>query len=219
MKKISFFSIIAASAALALGMIGTANATPVYSTPGTINPDLYSFTAASSGTITAYFAGSTASYDNKLTMLVNGVATGILGLDDHTSVIGQSLVLGSVVAGDNIVFELITLEFNGSSVGPWYSDRSLNSDGVNHVFSTSWDGDGSVPAGTYVAFEDLVHGGDKNYNDEDFVFTNTSSEFHADAATTPVPEPSSLLLLCTGLGVILVSRKRFHNVRAGSSVA
>src|SRR5690349_18969190 len=62
-----------------------------YSTSGTPNPVTYTFTAASSGNITAYFAGSTASYDNELGMLVNGVSTGIIGLDNHTSAIGTSL--------------------------------------------------------------------------------------------------------------------------------
>ena len=64
--------------------------------------------------------------------------------------------------------------------------------------SPNW---GGIPAGTYVAFEDLVGGGDKNYNDLSFVFTNISTR-------TNVPEPGSLLLVLTaGLGLIAASRK------------
>src|SRR5215471_6804916 len=146
MKKIRVISLIAATLAAILSVSGQAAATPVYSTPGIANPQQYSFTASTTGIITAYFAGSTAAYDNKLTMLVNGISTGIVGLDNHTSLLGQSLVLGSVNAGDSIVFEIISVATDGSPRGPWFSDKSKNSDGVNHVFSTTWAGDGTVPA-------------------------------------------------------------------------
>jgi hypothetical protein len=126
------------------------------------------------------------------------VATGILGLNNHTSPHGLALNFGTVNAGDTLVFEMINLSPGG--VGPWYSDKSLNSDGVNHVYSTNFGGDIAIPAGTFVAFEDLPNGGDFNYNDETFVFTNVS---------TTVPEPATLLLAALGLGVmgLLMRRK------------
>ena len=65
------------------------NAGPIpYPDAGTENPVLYSFTAAATGDITAYFYGSTAAYVKQLTMLVNGVPTGIQGLNSHTSAHG-----------------------------------------------------------------------------------------------------------------------------------
>jgi hypothetical protein len=83
----------------------------------------------------------------------------------------------------------------------FYSDTSLNLDGVNHVYSTSFSGAGTVPAGTYVAFEDLRGGGDLNYFDETFVFTNV--------ATNAVPEPANLALLMAGLGLVgFMARRR-----------
>lgn len=50
-----------------------------------------------------------------------------------------------------------------------------------------------------MGFEDLRGGGDKNYNDEDFVFTNVASVLSSSAAAG-VPEPSSIVVF--GLGVI-----------------
>ncbi|MGA2557964.1 MAG: hypothetical protein ABSG04_16975, partial [Verrucomicrobiota bacterium] len=77
-----------------------------YPTSGTPNPVTYTFTATATGDIMAYFAGSTASYDNELGMLDNGVSTGVIGLDNHSSALGQSLDLGHVTAGDTLVFVL-----------------------------------------------------------------------------------------------------------------
>jgi len=170
-----------------------------YPTPGVENPVLYSFTATSTGTITAYFMGTTAAYENELTMLVNGVGTGIQGLNNQASPLGEALILGSVNAGDSIVFEMINLSPGG--VGPWYSVKSMNSDGVNHVYSTDFGGNSLVPAGTFVAFEDLQGGGDLNYNDENFVFTNVST-------SNGVPEPGSLALLGAALAGLAVARRR-----------
>ena len=162
-----------------------------YPNPGVENPVLYTFTAAVDGDVTAYFFGSTAGFTNELTMLVNGTPTGIQGLNNHTSAHGDSLVLGTVSAGDVLIFEMVNLAPGG--VGPWFSDESLNSDGVNHVYSTPFAGDLLVPAGPFVAFEDLPNGGDLNYNDETFVFTNVA------VSGGETPEPASFTLLALGL--------------------
>jgi len=196
MKNI--FAALSATAVLLLA--GNAQAAPaVYPSAGTPNPITYSFAAASTGDLVAYFAGSTAGYTNQLSLLVNGVATGIFGLNNHSSAYGQQLNFGSVNAGDTLVFELFNVSPGG--VGPWYSQQSMNFDGVNHVYSAAYGGDSLIPAGTFVAFEDLANGGDYNYNDEDFVFTNVRS-------STNIPEPASLALLGLGLVGLVASRRR-----------
>jgi hypothetical protein len=191
--------------------VAAADAIP-YPDVGTPNPTTYTFTATTSGDIMAYFAGSSASYDNEVGLLVNGVSTGIVGLDDHTSYLGESLDLGHANAGDTLVFELVnyTLGMNA------YSDPSMNVSydnagetlGHNHVYSTPYTAtdpiiDG-VPSGTYVGFEDLPFpGSDFNYFDENFVFT--------DVSVTPqgVPDSaSSLSLLGMGLAGVGLLRRR-----------
>jgi hypothetical protein len=180
------------SFAAVLACAGSAQAAPaLYTNPGVENPITYNFTAASNGEVIAYFAGTTAAYTNELTLWVNGVATGIQGLNNQTSVYGQQLSFGNVKAGDALVFELVNLA--PGDVGPYYSDRSLNADGINHVYSTSYAGDASIAAGISVGFEDLPNGGDFNYNDENFVFVNVA------ANEASVPEPGSLLLLAAGV--------------------
>lgn len=161
-----------------------------YSSTGAHNSDSYAFTATSTGQINAYFYGATAAYSNTLTMLVNGVATAetLAGVfHNHSSQIGDFVNLGSVNAGDIITFQLNVLTTGKT----WYSDNTLNSDQLNHVFSTGFSGDveNGIPAGTYVGFEDLIRGGDFDYNDEAFVFTNISA----------VPEPGTYAMLLAGL--------------------
>lgn len=187
---------LAALTAATIGFSGAAVAGPIpYPNAGVQNAASYSFTAASTGAITAYFYGSTAGYTNELTLLVNGVATGVQGLNNHTSPYGTSLVLGYANAGDVLVFKMVNISPGG--VGPWYSDTSMNSDKINHVYSTDFAGDSIIPAGTFVAFEDLPGGGDFNYNDETFVFSNVA---------THVPEPMTLLL--AGLGILGLAATR-----------
>src|SRR5665213_32718 len=217
-------------AALAL-IVGAANASAdliPYGNAGTPNPTVYTFTATASGDITAYFGGSSAGYDTEIGMLVNGVPTGIIGLDDHSSTVGQSLNLGFASAGSTLVFELI----NNSLGLTAYSDPSLNlpydvagetANGHNHVYSTAYTATGPIPdpnqggsipvgiipAGTYVAFEDLPFNGlgasvngnsDFDYNDETFIVTDVST------TTSTVPDSGSSLTLLgigfTGIGLL-----------------
>ena len=147
MKKI----VAALSVTASLLVAAAAQAAPLpYGNPGTQNKTTYTFNAAADGDLIAYFAGSSAGYTNEIGLLVNGVDTGIYGLNDHTSAYGDSLNFGTVKKGDALVFVLKVL--NPSNVGPWYSQPNLNSDGANHIFSAAYAGDGLVPAGTYVAF-------------------------------------------------------------------
>ncbi len=187
--------LVAGAAVLAMSAASTAFALPIpYPDVGTPNPVTYTFTASSTGDIVAYFAELTgASFDEQIGLLVNGVDTGIRGLDNHSSAPGDSVDFGMVHAGDTLTF-LDQILTTGNT---WYSDPSLNSDGGNHVYSTSapagfysWGN----PAGTYVAFEDEAFpGSDYNYHDDDFVFTNVTSS---------VPEPAAWSLMLLGVGGI-----------------
>lgn len=176
-----------------------------YSNTGSQNTDSYTFTATSTGQINGYFLGATAAYSNSLTMLVNGVATpetsaGVF--HNHSSAAGDFLNLGFVHEGDDITFQLNVLTTGKT----WSSDHSLNSDHTSHVFSTSFGGDmeTGIPAGTYVGFEDLIRGGDFDYDDEAFVFTNISA----------VPEPETYAMLLAGLLMISYQLRNRGNTRS-----
>lgn len=159
----------------ALTTCGTAFADDIpYPYPHTPNTAIYTFTAATTGAVTAYFAGSTANYDEKVGMLVNGVSTGVIGLDDHSSALGRKIDFGAVNAGDTLTFVL----YVSTTGAVWYSNSSRNVDRANHVYSANATA-GQVyknsPAGTYVAFEDLpAKSSDFNYHDDTFIFENVA---------------------------------------------
>ena len=93
-----------AALSLSLGVNKAAAQIP-YANVGTENPVTYTFTAAATGDIVAYYAAQTgASFDEQLGLLVNGVDTGILGLDNHSTATGTALDFGTVTAGSTLTF-------------------------------------------------------------------------------------------------------------------
>ncbi|HSB97813.1 MAG TPA: VPLPA-CTERM sorting domain-containing protein [Spongiibacteraceae bacterium] len=208
-KKISIF-LKACSAGVALtSMAFSVSAAPTpYANTGTENLSEYTFTAATTGDIIAYFFGKGgAIFENTLGMTVNGVATGSVGLNNQSSSEGDALNLGFANAGDTIVFTL-----NVADTGNiWSSTKSSNFDGVNHVYSSAFSAEELIPAGVYVAFEDLALFGtpnsDFNYTDEQFVVTNVTGT--TDNPTPAVPLPTAAWLFGSGLlGMAGVTRGR-----------
>jgi hypothetical protein len=183
--------------------VGTAShAGPIpYPNPGTINPAVYNFTASATGSVTGFFFGFNAADVDSIEMLVNGVASPAgFGFVNQTSAVGSSFNFGNVTAGDTITFLLR----NQTTSTDFSSVPALNADLVQHIYSTDFGGNGTIPAGTYVAFEDLLasQGSDFDYNDDSFVFTNL-------AQVTGTPIPGTLPLFVSGLGAlgVLASRR------------
>jgi hypothetical protein len=177
-----------------------------YPDKGTINPVVYTFVAQETGTVNAYFAGTTALYYEELGLEINGVNSGQWGLNNHLSAIGDEMswnvVKGDVLTFVNYVWGWYQPSFDssGNPTGGYYqlsSNPSANPDGNNHVYSTNfnasqtsqlhsmWNGTPpttTIPNGVFVAFEDEptlagYPASDYNYNDLDFVFTNVGSSF------------------------------------------
>lgn len=206
---LSGFSVAAALLGLS---ISTASAGTIpYPNTGSINSDTYTFSAGSTGTLTAYFYASTAADTEYLNIYDVSSGASITNIfNNHTTATGTTATL-AVNAGDTLVFTV-----NDTTSGHTISSvSSANADSAEHIYSTAFaggninvatnSGQGSafIPAGTYIGFEDTLMGSsDKNYADEQFVFTNVATE---------VPEPTTLLVLGTALvGAGAAHRMRRH---------
>jgi hypothetical protein len=194
-------------AAIALtGAAFSAMAAPVpYANPGTENVIEYSFTAIGTGAINAYFVSKgEADYTNTVGISVNGVETGVFGLNNQTSSYGQAFNLGFANAGDSVVFTIRVADIGRD----FSSDKSLNIDGVNHVYSSAYGGDQFIPAGLYVAFEDLKgvdFPQDFDYIDLQIVVSNVGSP----VVTPEVPLPAAAWLFGSALvGLAGTARRR-----------
>jgi hypothetical protein len=164
----------------------------------TFSVQAVSFTVKNDGPVNAYFAGSSADYEsNFLAFIGKGEHQLPFSVfsNRHASV-GDFKSLGDFHAGDFFipVLQVITTgDF-------FWSNPESNSDGLNHVFASSFQ----LPDGTsavLIGFEDILGGGDLDFNDHMAIFTNIE--------IAPVPEPETYLMLLMGLMlVIYVARKR-----------
>ncbi len=186
----------------------------------TSSPVTYSGANGLAGGITAYFysvsAGDTDTisvYDASQgtflspTNAFNNQASGTIG----SSVVFDSASLHN---GDTLYFVLSNQQIPGIFSSDAHSaDAEGSTDGYDHAYITPFSGTigsyGTI-VGTYVGMEDLPSGSsDWDYNDDTFVFTNTTSP---KGDPSPTPEPSTFALLGTGLlGAAGALRRKFAN--------
>jgi hypothetical protein len=147
---------------------------------------------ATGGDVVAYFVGSSASFSST-TSLYSPTYSGEI-FPNHLTLSGASVNLGNFAPGTPLVFRL---QVNGGQYNWFTGPASMNADGVVHAQTGTWVGT-LIPNGTFVGFEDFPGGGDLDYNDHQFVFTNVQA----------VPEPGTFALLGSGLAGILFRRRK-----------
>jgi len=180
-------------------LAGTAQAGVLLDTP-ILGGDIL---VATDGNVYAEFLGSNAGYFNTL-HLDSPSGWG----DDHifhkfTPVDGSQVDLGVFTAREELVFRIHVWNtaqdfFSGAS--------SRNPDGLAHVEAITTLRDGIYY--TTVGFEDLLGGGDKDYNDFMFRLTNVLDPPQQDPPTNNVSEPPVLFLLVCGIITLIVQRRQ-----------
>lgn len=99
---------------------------------------------------------------------------------------GDVITLTGFTPGDEVIFAIYVTEFNGTNRVYYTGPGSRNPDGLVHVrFAAT----GNPDYPTLVGFEDLLGGGDQDYNDLYFDVRGVSV----------VPEPFTIVLLGSGL--------------------
>lgn len=141
---------------------------------------------ASGGTITATFQGSDAGYDSLLRVTAPGGYDSGYFFPNHSTSVSSTFNLGSFVAGTLLDLQLYVLNTGNT----WHvGSASVNADSVIHANVVY---DYPTTGSTFVGFEDLWGGGDYDYDDHMFIFTNVSA----------VPEPETYFMILAGLGLL-----------------
>ncbi|HEY7559263.1 MAG TPA: DUF4114 domain-containing protein [Candidatus Binatia bacterium] len=156
------------------------------------------------GHVTATYLGHTARISNDLYLNSPTNSFGLI-FNNHATPIGTTFDLGTFTAGTELIFRLHAHESGGTDLTPrdyFTGAAGRNPDGIAHAYV---DGQYALNA-TYVGFEDVFGGGDLDYDDLKFSFTNTRAE--------TLPEPATFLLLGTGLGALALTR-RLRRANAG----
>jgi len=172
------------------------------------------------GPVAAQFiGGGSALFDNRLFLDAPANSAGNIFFNHATSP-GTGTVLGSFLAGAELLFRDNVSDPGGATVDFFTGPGARNPDGLVHariemytndevaVFEsgltlppgTLLRGSASNPVVFLVGFEDILNEGDGDFNDMRFLLNNV----------TAVPEPSEAVLLLAGLGVIglLIRRRR-----------
>jgi hypothetical protein len=175
---------------------------------GPLTPIPIDFTAGGGGNpVIIHFAGSDASFNSVLNLVEPPGFAGNPFFFNHGTAEGTAINLGTFAAGTVLRFRLDVLGLNQSFFsGPAFR----NPDNMVHVAAGTWQADAVIPFdGIYIGFEDLMGGGDMDFDDNSFVI-------RAGGAVDPrqlqeIPEPSYVFLVAAGLGSAFIIRRRFSS--------
>ena len=193
-------------------LIGTAALACALSTPAQAAPILGQELIATGGDVVVTFVSNGAGYTSELYLDgPDGDALGTI-FNNQTTLVSSSLNLGAFLAGTELIFRL---EVKNTGQVFYSGDSSRNADGIAHAIVDSSQNQAQV------GFEDLFGGGDRDYNDLVFSFSNVSGGTLSAQSGGPsvlavggpsvlaVDEPSTLVLFGVGLaGLVLVMRRQ-----------
>jgi hypothetical protein len=146
-------------------LIGTAALACALSMPAQAAPILGQELIATGGDVVVTFVSNGAGYTSEL--YLDGPDGDALGsiFNNQTTPVSTSLNLGAFLAGTELIFRL---EVKNTGQVFYSGEGSRNPDGIAHAVVDSRQNQAQV------GFEDLFGGGDRDYNDLVFSFSNVS---------------------------------------------
>ena len=199
------FPRLALIVAVGLTVVGLAMSLPALALPSLFGGKLF----YAGGDVTINVLHSDTAYDEVL-QLRSAVSVLDVG---YASKVGSTITLTQqqladlgIGLGDELQFGLHVLNTNQNFlIGP----GTRNIDGLDHAYVRQ--GRSNV----FVAFEDLLGGGDRDYNDVVFRFSGVTTNYtrpvlpRPDARIGSASAPTGLALMLTGIGLLaLANRKR-----------
>jgi len=146
------------------------------------------------GEVTAKYLGSSAAYTSTL-YLYSPRDDDLFIFNSKTTPIGSTVSLGTFIPGEELIFKIFVKNTGYSFFSG--SNELLNPDKKLHTMvDFDW-----LNGETYLGFEDLYGGGDNDFNDVKFSFSNvTSSPINIPVPIiNQIPEPNMLFLFLIGI--------------------
>lgn len=170
---------------------------------------------ATASDVRVYFVGEGAGYHNTLGFNTDGgginsgdpnlifpdaSSNGSVRTASEPLLAGDFVDLGSFAANTQLDFFLLANAVNGGS-NIYSTDISINPDGINHVVAYA------VPNSPYIfiGFEDLLNGGDFDFNDVMFVADIGTANVNV---LTSAPEPSTWFAMGSFVLIALYWKRR-----------
>ncbi|MES2501932.1 MAG: DUF4114 domain-containing protein [Pseudomonadota bacterium] len=178
--------------ACALALVSTVTVAAETPFVGASNPSTSSLYAATTGEVILTFLSKQADFSTDLS--VQGSPTALF--NNQTAVAGTSYSLGSFQAGAEILFSFFVNDTG---------DTFLSGAAINNADNTAHTAYQLVGNSLLVGFEDILLGGDKDYNDIIFSVSNASI---GRPVVSPVPEPEIVSMLAAGLMLLGFSSRK-----------